>query len=369
MDVEIGPTPPLSQLEALWVALQSECACHFYLSWPWIRTWLVMLPAYLDPMLVTIRSGGRIISLALIVEANVRRHGVVHSKTWSLHATGIQKLDAVFIEHNGLLVRDGHAEAAWCALIATLAARKFEWDEIQLRGVSPKVIDWCRAQHCRLKEDMQLISRYVALADIRKQQTDFISSLGSNTRARVRYTARSFEAKFGKVRITEARTAEEARSFYGELKHLHQQTWTDRGAPGSFANEFFESFHAKLIHDFFAGGSIQLLKLTAGTRTVGMLYNFVLQRNVYMYQSGFDYSSMDAPNKQSPGLLAHSLAIQHCLDQGFDRYDFLAGDGRYKQVLANRSETLWWGRIQQDALKFRAEDLAASCWRAFPRRR
>jgi hypothetical protein len=364
---EIGNLPSLNALEQLWSSLSAESTSGFYLSWPWIRAWLSCLPAHITPRLLTIRTDDRIVGLAVLTKSQVRRHLFFTSRTWALHTTAIPDLDCVFIEHNGLLSHDADKTDAWRAWASAFADLHKDWDEIRLAGVSPQVLDVWRRGGYRLQEDMQLVSRYVDLNEVRQSGVDYVSGLGKNTRARIRYTRRIFEDKYGPIQLTFPVDIDQALSFYEELKALHQQTWIDRGEKGSFANPFFDSFHQLLIRDGFATGCIQLLHVTAGSRTLGVLYNLVHGGEVNMYQSGFDYSVIDAPNKQSPGLLTHALAIQYCLDRGYRRYDFLAGDNQYKRVLANRAEKMWWGRVQRNRLRFRLEDSARALWHRWRR--
>ena len=53
-----------------------------------------------------------------------------------------------------------------------------------------------------------------------------------------------------------------------------------------------------------------MLRITAGGRIIGYLYNFVHAGHVYNYQSGFAYE--DDPVVK-PGFVSHYLAIEHYL--------------------------------------------------------
>jgi CelD/BcsL family acetyltransferase involved in cellulose biosynthesis len=84
--------------------------------------------------------------------------------------------------------------------------------------------------------------------------------------------------------------------------------------------------------------------------------------DVTVYQTGFNYSQVRSPNKESPGLLTHVMAIEHNRALGHNRYDLLAGDSEYKQALAHHSEPLWWGRVQRRRLKFSVENGLRHAW-------
>ena len=119
-----------------------------------------------------------------------------------------------------------------------------------------------------------------------------------------------------------------------------------------FANPFFERFHRALITDLFAAEQVQLLRICAGGRPIGYLYNLVQGGRVHNYQSGFAYGP-DARLK--PGLVSHALAVEHNLARGASCYDFMAGDSRYKRSLATGTDHLVWLVVQRSRLKFRLE--------------
>ena len=164
---------------------------------------------------------------------------------------------------------------------------------------------------------------------------------------------RLYEAA-GPLRLQAAQTVEDALDMLGELKGLHQAYWTRRGHAGSFARGFFESFHHDLISKRFDAGEIQLLRISAGEKLIGCLYNFVKDGRVYAYQSGFDY---DADRRLKPGLVSHCLAVRHNLAQGALIYDFMAGDSRYKRSLGTDSHSLYWLVVQRPVVRLRLENV------------
>ena len=124
------------------------------------------------------------------------------------------------------------------------------------------------------------------------------------------------------------------------LAALHQATWTGRGQPGAFANPAFRHFHRALLARAMPRGEADLLRIAAGARVIGYLYNFRHRGRALAYQSGFDYP--DAGPHAKPGLTCHHTAIELARREGMDAYDFLAGGDRYKASLANAATTLHW---------------------------
>jgi CelD/BcsL family acetyltransferase involved in cellulose biosynthesis len=89
-----------------------------------------------------------------------------------------------------------------------------------------------------------------------------------------------------------------------------------------------------LIRSSFDDLRVDLLRISAGNREIGYLYNFVSDGWVMAYQSGLT-SAPD--NRWKPGLVSHCAAITFALDRGDWRYDFLAGPARYKASQGNET--------------------------------
>ena len=83
-----------------------------------------------------------------------------------------------------------------------------------------------------------------------------------------------------------------------------------------------------------------LLRVRGGPGTVGILYGFVFRGRMQAYQSGFAYREGDATAR--PGLTSYHAAIRYALAAGLDRYDFLAGDDRYKRSLSDQAHPQYW---------------------------
>jgi CelD/BcsL family acetyltransferase involved in cellulose biosynthesis len=360
--VVIHPLPSLAAVESVWRSLASATRHSFFLSWPWIRTWLACLPAHVKPHLMQIYEGDMAIAAGIVVKSTLHRRPMLSTRTWTLNATGDGDLDQIFIEHNGLLARQGFSEVAWNSWADSFLSDRDDWDEISLRGVPPAVLDAWQHPTIQLREEMVLIGRYVDLDHVRTTAPSVLNVLGKKKRAQIRYTQKTY-SKHGPICVEVAADVAQAHEFLAELKVLHQQRWQSKQERGAFGYPFFEQFHSQLLTEHFGDGVIQLLRVRAGNQTVGVLYNFLHQGQVIVYQTGFNYGLVESWNKESPGLMTHALAIDHNLALGYHRYDLLAGDSAYKQALTDSSESLWWGRVQRRRLKFRAEDGLKTAWR------
>jgi CelD/BcsL family acetyltransferase involved in cellulose biosynthesis len=139
--------------------------------------------------------------------------------------------------------------------------------------------------------------------------------------------------------------------YFREMAILHNARWKSKGQDGSFSSPAVVDFHQRLIKRLWPGQTVDLVCVRGTRSIIGYLYNFIAQGKVYFFQSGFTYQDN---SKLSPGLLTHSISIEHYRQRGFREYDMLAGDARYKRALAKDSRTLHWTVVYRDRIWIRA---------------
>ena len=81
------------------------------------------------------------------------------------------------------------------------------------------------------------------------------------------------------------------------------------------------------------------------------------KQNVYFYLQGLKY---ETDGKLKSGLTAHSLLIEHYLQQGKNSYNFMGGYSQYKEQLSQADEDLLIIKIQKPLLKFQFENIVRS---------
>lgn len=322
----------LVSLGPRWRALEAEADGSFFQGWTWLGC--LATERFPDPVLLEARCDGRTVGLALF---NRTRARLGRAALW-LGESGDPALDAVFVEHNGLLLARGHEALAGACLRAAHRAPldgSKEPRRVMLSGLGP-------AQALAAGEAGGAIRlRQASPAPFAELQRPgaYLDGLSRNARHQLRRSARNYEA-LGPLAVERAGTEAEALAFLDALISLHQAAWTARGRPGAFATESVRRFHRVLIGRGVAGGEVDLLRIRAGDAAVGYLLNFRHRGRVLAYQSGFDYAG--AGPHQKPGLTCHHQAIEWYRAAGAATYDFLAGPDRYKATLAGAAQELRW---------------------------
>ena len=346
--LSVYPADQWPRLAKLWSELDEVSPySSFYLSTEWTNAWLQVFGESLRPEILVFEDENKPIGICLLVRSTEWR-GPFRVKRIYLNTVGGQIADRTLMEFNNLLCRAGWEEKTSKALAAHL--QSLEWDEFAVEGISPGPI-----LSCFLDGNFSVLppltsavpSYYVNLEQLRQSKASYESSLSPNTREQVRRSLKRY-AMLGEVRVEVASELSRAEKLFEEMCGMHQLRWQEKGEEGAFSPGRRLEFHRTLIRQAFPKGSVQLLRVTAGEETVGILYNFVKKGKVYFFQSGFNYRQ---DKHLKPGLVTHVSAIRYYLDAGFSEYDLLAGDAQYKRSLARDCRQLDWVVFRRPRVK------------------
>ena len=337
-----------ARLPQWWVPLyDASCNRSVFLSGAWLQCWLEVYGDDFDGFWVRWEEDGVVVGGCLFLERTISR-SCIRLRTLYLNATGEARERTPLAEFNSILHITGFDDVIAADLARLLAEKR--WDRLLVGG----------------HEDSGLLGSLIprlpaALVERELQPAPFVDltttagtsfkvSLSSNTRSQVRRSQRLYEQKSGRIRIERASSLEQALQYFHELTRMSNARWLAKGETGSFSSPAVVDFHRRLLACLWPLHGIDLLCVRAGNEALGYLYNFLDRGKVCFFQSGFAYP---ADARLKPGLLTHFLAIEHYAGLGFQEYDFLAGDARYKRSLAKRHRDLIWTVVYRDRLAMR----------------
>ena len=348
--VNIGPLPPLEQLRSTWKELEARANASFYISWDWIGVWVERAAAGRDLRLWSAMRDGVVVALGILVRGQRKLAGLPFCESWHLHCTGDEFGQQLWVEHNDLLVdqRHGNVRSEMLDHWSKVANRASELHLPGLHGDGWPAQVIGRLDHTCSRR----MSGAVSLDLVRQKQFDFTAVLGAHARRFVRRSVKEYQT-LGPIAVEVADTREEALAALERLGELHARRWEAKGQASLFRRDAFVEFHRTLALRSLGDKRVQFLRVRAGPHDIGVLYSFVLGDRVYVYQSGFDYGLLEKHGR--PGLVTHTMAIQHNARLGFKHYDMLAGESRYKATLATEVEPMTWAVLRKPALRFRLE--------------
>lgn len=330
----LEPLADPRSIEARWCALESAVQPSFFLTWRWMSSWLATTEV--RPHLLAARAGEADIGLAF-VDGGPATDGSI---AWN--ATGDPARDVGYIEYNGFLSGEPPERLAASAIEFLLRARDEGplrgWKALRFGGVPRLWLERCRAAGLFVRVLSEQTTFAVDLDSLRAEGRDFHASLSANTRRQLLRARRLYE-EIGPLRLEASEPGADSEAALRELIEFHQARWRGRGEPGSFASPLFERFVRHLATIECGTGAVEILRVKAGDRLIGVLVNLIAGRQVLNYLGGF---VAEPDNRLKPGLVSHLLAIERHLAGGAAAYDLLAGGARYKASLASPRESLVW---------------------------
>lgn len=339
-----------SGIESQWTALTCTLGIRSaFMSTLWMRSWWNIFGRDLKPQLLIWRdAAGQTVGICVLTQAMRRVGGIPLHTAW-LGATAEELVQS---EHNDLLILPAYREGAVADISALLKLEGVQ--RLRVRGFPPSLVDEFKSTvFCSSPTGFESEDRYVDLEELRESGRDYLKTLSHSTRTSIRRTAREYGRRYGEVHIERAQGTTQQQAAMDELRDLHGRHWRSRGVSSAFLDKTANQFHQMLMqsadsdHDPARDAEhtlrVDLLRLRAGSQTLGVLYFLLYGQRCNLYQCGLHYDEIDT--KLAPGLLAHALAIEHYLERGFGEYDFLAGEERsvrYKRSLGAHHRPLVW---------------------------
>jgi hypothetical protein len=318
----------------------------------WTATWLATYGESVPHEFLVVRDGPTPVGIALLTRGVGRRAGPFRLRTRHVGTAGEDPREGACVEYNDLLALPGYKAAVQEQLLSTVLRDK-SWGTFCLDGFTPETLHGF-LQDLPGFETHYRDSPYYDLRATRERGCDFLEPLGRSTRQNLRRLLR----KYGDVDCEWADTAQQAQDILAELTELHQARWESAGRPGAFHSPRFRAFQRELIEAAFQAPAerrpVVLFRVHHQGETVGCLMHLVDGRRLLGYLTGF----ADFRAKPSPGLVSHALGLGAALQRGYDAYDFLVGDFRYKTNLSTNVNQLVWATWTRTTLQSRTIALA-----------
>lgn len=319
------PFTQFDSVKKIWTFLLNKCLHTYYQSWAWKELWLTSLPPDCElSFVVGFRNESPIVAFFLGSNTYIF-HRFLKIRKMSLNNTLYPAGDLIWIEYNTILI-DPEITISMESLLELLPIKT--WDSLEIiRFVPIYQPNLIMNHNTDIKYDISIKkqkSYYVNLNEVRLHDNDYLAMLDECIQEQIRHSLKEYE-KLGELQLHVAENVDDALIFLDELIELHQKEWMGLGYQGAFADEDFVKFHRNLISRRFDDGEIQLVKVSAGSFTIGCVYSFIYKGKVFGCLCGFN-NIPDIVSK--PGLVCHYFAIVHNAMNGLISYDFHAG-GEY----------------------------------------
>lgn len=337
----------------VWEQLLSEQPGYsVFLTLPWIETWLETFEDALDANVLILSADDLVVGAGLMVKSGPSLARPL--RRISMNASGESAADTTYVEFNNVLARKDWEAQAGEALARQILRQP--WEELALDGFCPgPAYDGMKRMLTGMPvQEVWRPSYYVDLAALRTSGNCYLSALTPSHRRHLQQNLR-YHSERGELAVQAASGTSAALEMFEELAALNRRRRETLRRRSVFSSERFAAFHRSFIRKTFPSGTVQMLRLTSGTHTVGLVYSLIRLGKVYFYQCGYNYTG---DKRLSPGSVTLALAIQHCLEQGFDEFDFLAGEAAYKASMSTGSRSLVWATFRRPGARVWAYEAA-----------
>lgn len=323
----------MSELEALipaWESLLEKVPdATIFATWEWLSAWwdafggerTPLVLAYVDPT-------GALVGLALF---SIEDHHLAFGpKIRLLRLMGDGSTDS---DNLDLLVVPGQ-EAGFIAAVLDYIEQHQELWEIAYLNTMP---DDSRAGTALLHELAArgwTYSRNIlpgTVIDLPDDWETYRARLSYNERGQLGKYSRRLEKKY-KVELRQCGAESGLEADLETFFALHQKRWLAEGHGGTFAEHARRRFYSCLSPVLARRGWLEFYLLHLDGKPVGGEYNFRYRDTVFSLQVGFDPDH----SAERIGYVLRGYLLQKYIREGIRQYDFLFGEGGYKDRWAGR---------------------------------
>ena len=244
-----------------------------------------------------------------------------------------------------LLVDKEYVDEVFEALLDVLTG-EVEWDGLYLCSLSQRSIthshlaDAMRARGWNVEVSQQDVCPVITLADT---WDDYLTGIDKKQRHEIRRKERKIQRE-ADTRWILVEAPDELDAAMEEFISLHQSSTKDKE---DFWSDSLIAFFKEVVIALAREGWLKLYFIEVNGARAATMLCFDYNNEFLLYNSGFDPEQY---GHLSPGNVLTAYTIQHAIELGRDRYDFLRGDEVYKLRFGGEPEPVY------DVRAFRPEN-------------
>lgn len=301
--------------------LRNSASNTIFLTWEWQSTWWEHLGEG-ELYLIAVRDGGHLSGIAPLYLTSA---GNLTSDDGPSELSIVGCRDVS--DYLDLIAVSGQEERVYSALLDWLESDEAPpWDLADLCNIpaaSPThslLAEMAAARGYQVQTEVEDIAPIIFLPST---WDEYLSSLDKKQRHEIRRKIRRAEGG-GQINWYVVNEEHDLAAAMGAFIKLHQKSHVEK-------DEFMDAqmkgfFHAaaQVLHQ---AGWLQLAFMEINGEKAAAMLNFDYRDSIQVYNSGYD------PQKYaqlSPGIVLLSYCIQHAIELGRAKFDFLRGDEEYK---------------------------------------
>lgn len=308
--------------------IQNAEDASIFVSWDWQYYWWRHYGRGQKLRLVIARQGERVVGILPLYIKTIKLFRVVPVKVLQFIGTGGDTSP----EYLGPVIDSNVSAKLYDELVVYALGSMQGWDVLHLNEISTGsrlhnvLTEHCAKERLPYRVDIHSPNAYIAFPDTWEK---FLSALSSNRRWQTRRKRRRF-GELDDSRFFVWNDDSQLQTAIERLIALHHTRWLGT-QECSFSSSEYVGFHTDLMHALIKKGNLRLYCLEAEGKIIAMDYCYLWRGEIMLFQRGFD----PAYDKYSPGSVLLAYQIEHAIGEHCKGYDFLRGDHKYKQYIAN----------------------------------
>lgn len=308
--------------QAIWDELRARSdADPLFMAWEWQWLWWQHHKELLGGQLAVAAcyAGDMLVGLAPFYLHEVTHRGGLRATRLEILGSTFRDGRGVFSEYLDIIADRERVDAVVSAIAGHLLVDK-RWDGVlvantPVAGVASRLVRRHLASACLVREIDPLESHVVELP---QDFASYLETLSGSARRKI-WNQRS---KLEEPAMVVA-GPDEVRGVFDQIDAFHLRRWECPQYVG-----VARSFHFALAPLLLKRGALRLSTLYSGGSPIAVMYNVRVGETEYNLQSGFD---PERSTGLSPGYLHFGYCMEVACREGVKRFDFLAGEGRFRQ--------------------------------------
>jgi len=321
MDVQLVQTQDeFLTLQKNWNTLLSRSqADTVFLTWEWLSSWWESYARIVDNLhiIVVYNNDGNPVGIFPLF----RQRGVLLK---TLRFIGDGSADSDYLD---MILAKGREEEILEEAWKYLRAENNMWNVVELTGIPENSPTLPLLERLCGRERLLFHGESVpcTVANLPNSWDAYLSSLKPRFRTKVRSTLRKLHEEHN-LRFYAIDKEKHLPASLEHLFDLHAKRWRLKGREGVFSNPMKRRFYERFTRRFLRCGWLAFDFLELDGRAAACQLCFRYKGTQFLLQEGFD-PQFEA---DSVGLGLRAMVFRKAIEDGIQKYDFLAGLGRHK---------------------------------------
>lgn len=333
--------------------LRRSHADNVFFTWEWVTAWWQHFGSAYRLWVLALRTDdGSLRGVAPLMVARKRLPGGLTYRQLLFIGSGRAAPD-----HLQFITLPGDEDAV--ELLAKGVMTRPGWDLLQLESVPPNSATLTALRRHIPARWQQIGTLSCPFIHLPADWETLRLRLGKNQRRNIkRYDRYLAEAGAGPVQYgIIGHDAAAVSASVTTLARLHQAVQQEQGHAGAFSDLRMLPFQQTVAARFLQRGWLRIYWLRLGNKPIALMYCFHYGARLSFYMTGYDL----AWSRFGPGRQLIAFALQQCVADGVQVFDFLRGDEAYKfdwgaETQMNvqlRAAGSLWGKILMTGHRFR----------------